>query len=126
MSRFFLVFRRKPRRAAVNPEVEKLRAEAKESLPPRLRELADLHGFQYNRVFIKNNISNWGSCSSKGNINLNLRLVTLPEELRDYVILHELCHLKYLNHGKDFHALLEKVCPGHRELAKELKQYRIV
>ena len=126
MSRFFLVFRRKPRRAPVNPLVEKLRAEAKESLPPRLRELADLHGFQYNRVFIKNNISNWGSCSSKGNINLNLRLVTLPEELRDYVILHELCHLKYLNHGKDFHALLEKVCPGHRELAKELKQYRIV
>ena len=110
----------------MNPEVEKLRSEAKESLPPRLRELADLHGFQYNRVFIKNNISNWGSCSSKGNINLNLRLVTLPEELRDYVILHELCHLKYLNHGKDFHALLEKVCPGHRELAKELKQYRIV
>ena len=121
-----IVARRKPRRAAVNPEVEKLRSEAKESLPPRLRELADFHGFQYNRVFIKNNISNWGSCSSKGNINLNLRLVTLPEELRDYVILHELCHLKYLNHGKDFHALLEKVCPGHRELAKELKQYRIV
>ena len=121
-----IVARRKPRRAAVNPEVEKLRSEAKESHPPRLRELADFHGFQYNRVFIKNNISNWGSCSSKGNINLNLRLVTLPEELRDYVILHELCHLKYLNHGKGFHALLEKVCPGHRELAKELKQYRIV
>ncbi len=121
-----IVARRKPRRATVNPEVEKLRAEAKQSLPTRLRELADLHGFQYNRVFIKNNISNWGSCSSKGNINLNLRLVTLPEELRDYVILHELCHLKYLNPGKDFHALLENVCPGHRELAKELKQYRIV
>lgn len=121
-----LFFRRKPRRAPVNPLVEKLRAEAKESLPPRLRELADLHGFKYNRVFIKNNISNWGSCSSKGNINLNLRLMTLPEELRDYVILHELCHLKHLNHGKEFHALLEKVCPGHRELARDLKQYRIV
>lgn len=121
-----IVARRKPRKAPVTPEVERLRSIAIDTLPPRLKELALTHGFQYNRLSIKNNISNWGSCSSKGNINLNLRLVTLPEELRDYVILHELCHLKYLNHGKDFHALLEKVCPGHRELAKELKQYRIV
>ena len=120
-----IVARRKPRRAPVNAEVERLRALAKETLPSRLKELADLHGFTYNRVFIKNNVSNWGSCSAKGNINLNLRLVTLPEELRDYVILHELCHLKYLNHGKEFHALLEQVCPGHKELAKQLKAYRI-
>lgn len=121
----YYILRRKPRRAPVTPEVEELRARAKASLPPRLKELADANGFTYNRVTIKNNVSNWGSCSSKGNINLNLRLVTLPEELRDYVILHELCHLKYLNHGKEFHALLETVCPGHRELARRLKEYRI-
>ena len=120
-----IVARRKPRRAPVTPEVERLRTQAKETLPARLKELADLHGFKYNRVVIKNNVSNWGSCSAKGNINLNLRLVTLPDQLRDYVILHELCHLKYLNHGPQFHALLETVCPGHRELARELKQYRI-
>lgn len=113
------------RKAAVNPEVERLRAQAKVTLPPRLAELADIHGFKYNKVFIKNNVSNWGSCSSLGNINLNLRLVTLPQELQDYVMLHELCHLKYLNHGREFHALLESVCPGHRELAKQVKQYKI-
>jgi len=117
--------RRKPRKAPAGPEVEALRSRAKAELPPRLAELAAQHGFHYNKVFIKNNISNWGSCSSLGNINLNLRLVTLPEELRDYVMLHELCHLKYMNHGPKFHALLESICPGHRELARRMKEYKI-
>ena len=102
-----------------------MRAQAKAELPPRLAQLAARHGFTYNKVFIKNNVSNWGSCSSLKNINLNLRLVSLPEELRDYVMLHELCHLKYLNHSPQFHALLESVCPGHRALARELRGYRI-
>lgn len=123
MFRFF--FRRKPRRAPVTPEVERMRAQAKAQLPPRLAALAAQHGFQYKRVFIKNNRTNWGSCSSLGNINLNLRLVTLPQELQDYVMLHELCHLKYLNHSPQFHALLESVCPGHRALEKQIKQYKI-
>lgn len=121
----YYLLRRKPRRAPVTPEVEQLRARAKVQLPPRLKELADAHGFTYNRVVIKNNISNWGSCSAKGNINLNLRLLTLPQELQDYVMLHELCHLKELNHSPRFHALLEQVCPGHRELEKQLKQIKM-
>lgn len=125
--RFFTLVarRRKPRKAPVNAQVELLRAQAKSELPPRLAQLAALHGFVYKKVFIKNNISNWGSCSSLGNINLNLRLVTLPQELQDYVMLHELCHLKYLNHGPQFHALLESVCPGHRELARSLRGVRL-
>ena len=121
----YYILRRKPRRAPVTPEVERMRAQAKAELPPRLAELAAQHGFQYKRVFIKNNRTNWGSCSSLGNINLNLRLVTLPQELQDYVMLHELCHLKYLNHSPQFHALLESVCPGHRALEKQIKQYKI-
>jgi predicted metal-dependent hydrolase len=121
----YYILRRKPRRAPVTPEVERMRAQAKAELPPRLAALAAQHGFQYKRVFIKNNRSNWGSCSSLGNINLNLRLVSLPQELQDYVMLHELCHLKYLNHSPQFHALLESVCPGHRALEKQIKQYKI-
>ena len=121
----YYILRRKPRRAPVTPEVERMRAQAKAELPPRLAALAAQHGFQYKRVFIKNNRTNWGSCSSLGNINLNLRLVTLPQELQDYVMLHELCHLKYLNHSPQFHALLESVCPGHRALEKQIKQYKI-
>jgi len=121
----YYILRRKPRRAPVTPEVERLRAQAKLSLPPRLKELADENGFTYNRVTIKNNISNWGSCSAKGNINLNLRLVTLPQSLQDYVMLHELCHLREMNHGPRFHALLESLCPDHRTLEKELRQHKL-
>ncbi len=117
--------RRVRRKAPAGAQVEQLRAQAKTQLPPRLAALAARHGFTYARVFIKNNVSNWGSCSVKGNINLNLRLLTLPERLQDYVMLHELCHLREMNHGPRFHALLESVCPGHRELEKELRTYRI-
>lgn len=96
--------------AAVAPEqVEAMRKEAKELLPRRLSELAERYGFSYGRVFIKHNSSNWGSCSARGNINLNLNLVRLPQLLRDHVILHELCHLKHPNHGPEFHALLERL-----------------
>ena len=113
--------RRRPRKAPVGPDVEALRSQAKATLPGRLAALAARHGFEYRKVFIKNNVSNWGSCSSLGNINLNLRLVTLPPELADYVMLHELCHLRYMNHGPQFHALLESVCPNHRALARQLR-----
>ena len=67
---------------------------AKNYLPERVRELAAAHGFQYARVRVKNQKTRWGSCSSKGNINLNLRLMMAPEQAIDYVIVHELCHLQ--------------------------------
>lgn len=121
----FRIVRRRPR-PAETPEVAALRAEAKRVLPVRLRELAQQHGFSYNAVRIKHNVSNWGSCSAKGNINLNLNLMRLPEELRDYVLLHELCHLRYLNHGPEFHALLESVCPNHRSLRRRLKEWKLI
>ena len=123
---FYRLTARPRRKAPAGAQVEALRARAKAELPPRLKELSAAHGFTYRRVFIKNNVSNWGSCSVRGNINLNLRLVTLPSELQDYVMLHELCHLREMNHGPRFHALLESVCPGHRELARQLRQYRIL
>lgn len=122
-----IVVRRRRRRALPEtPEVAELRRQAKAYLPGRLAELAALHGFSYNRVRIKHNVSNWGSCSVKKNINLNLNLMRLPAELQDYVMLHELCHLRHLNHGPEFHALLESVCPEHRELRKKLKEYRLI
>lgn len=80
------------------------------------------HGFIYRKVFIKNNVSNWGSCSSAKNINLNMKLIFLPDRLQQYVILHELCHLTHPNHGKEFHTLLDRLCCGkEKELHKELK-----
>lgn len=123
---FFWRIRRRRRSLPTTPEVEKLRSEAKLVLPARLGELAAMHGFEYNRVVIKHNVSNWGSCSTKGNINLNLNLMRVPEELRDYVMLHELCHLKHMNHGPEFHALLESVCPNHRALGRALKEHKFI
>lgn len=124
---WFFVRRRRPRRVLpVTPEVESLRAAAKAFLPSRVEELASAHGFEYAAVRIKHNVSNWGSCSVKGNINLNLNLMRLPEDLRDYVILHELCHLKYMNHGPQFHALLESLCPDHRTKSRRLREFRLI
>ena len=122
---FFFIRRRRRRKRTLTAEqaaeVERLRIQAKAALPPRLAELAALHGFTYHNVRIKHNVSHWGSCSELGNVNLNLNLMRVPEHLRDYVMLHELCHLRYMNHGPEFHALLEEVCPDHRALARELK-----
>lgn len=90
--------------------VEVLREEAKILLPQKLSCFSDQYGFHFHKVTIKHNSSNWGSCSRAGNINLNLNLIRLPEPLCDYVLLHELCHLKEPNHGPRFHALLERLC----------------
>ena len=90
-------------------EIEQMRRQAKMQLPPRLEELAARYGFTYNKVTIKHNATNWGSCSSKANINLNLNIVSLPAVLQDYVLLHELCHLPHQDHGHAFHLLLEHV-----------------
>lgn len=118
--------RRARRKLTETPEVAELRKQAKAYLPGRLAELAAQHGFSYNQVRIKHNASNWGSCSVKKNINLNLNLMRLPAELQDYVMLHELCHLKYMNHGKEFHALLESVCPNHKTLRTKLREYKLI
>jgi predicted metal-dependent hydrolase len=94
-------------------DIESLRAKAKAALPPRLAELAARYGFRYHRVTIKHNTSNWGSCSSKGNINLNLNLMRVPVPLQDYILLHELTHLHHADHGTRFHAELERLLSDH-------------
>ena len=94
---------------ASSSEIEALRRQAKSELPQRLAELAARYGFIYNKVTIKHNSSNWGSCSARGNINLNLNIVRLPRPLRDYILLHELCHLRHHDHSHAFHLLLEHI-----------------
>ena len=94
-------------------DIESLRAKAKAALPPRLAEFAARYSFIYNRVTIKHNTSNWGSCSSKGNINLNLNLMRVPVPLQDYILLHELTHLRHPDHGPAFHTELERLLADH-------------
>ena len=104
-----------------------LRKEAKDYLPQRAEYLAGKHGFHFNRIFLKNNRSNWGSCSRQNNINLNVHLMRLDSNLADFVILHELCHLKHKNHGRDFHYLLNNLCGGQeKEFNRQLRKERPV
>lgn len=101
---------------------EVCRREAKAYLPARVNELAQLHGFNFRQVYVKNLKSKWGSCSSKENINLNIHLMRMPDHLIDYIILHELAHTKEMNHGPHFWALLNKITMGKaRELDRAIK-----
>lgn len=102
-----------------------LREEAKEYLPIRTEQIAKKLNFNYNRIFIKNNKTLWGSCSAKNNINLNLHLVLLPSYLIDYVIVHELCHTIEKNHGPRFWKLMDSILGDSKKLSKELKQFSI-
>lgn len=98
------------------------RAEAKQYLPPRVKEIAELHGFTYNKVRIKNQKTRWGSCSAKRNLNFNMRLMMTPPEAIDSVIIHELCHLRFLNHSKAFWNLVEELCPDYKDWQNWFRQ----
>jgi predicted metal-dependent hydrolase len=103
---------------------EVYRCEAKQYLPERLSWLANRYGFRYNKVTVRNNRTNWGSCSSANNISLNLNLMKLPDALIDYILLHELTHTVVKNHGSGFYQVLNKLTGGKaRELAREIKKY---
>lgn len=99
------------------------RREAQEYLPERVRQLALRYGFQYQKVRIKNQKSCWGSCSKRNNINLNLHLMRLPDELIDYVILHELTHTRVHDHSSRFWLELERILPQARQYRRQLQRY---
>ena len=99
------------------------RAKAKRKLTRRLKQLAEKHGFTYNRVFIRNQKTRWGSCSPQNSISLNMKLVRLPDELMDYVILHELVHTWVKNHNKDFWAALDSLVGDSKHMESSLKEY---
>jgi len=115
----------KSTQAAAKKAIElSYRIEAKEYLPQRLDTLATLKGFKYSKLTIRNSLTRWGSCSSKNNISLSLHLMKLPDDLIDYIILHELCHTVQKNHGPKFWELLNRVTDGKaKQLAKEVKKY---
>lgn len=98
---------------------------ARQKIIRRTHELARQHGFTFNRLTIRNQKTRWGSCSSKNNINLNIKLARLPSPLMDYVILHELVHTRIKNHSRDFWDELAKYVGDLKERKKELKRYHL-
>jgi predicted metal-dependent hydrolase len=111
-----------PEQVDLRPALERgLRQRALDELPNRLRALAAAHGLEITRVTIRNQQSRWGSCSRRGAIALNFRLVQMPPEVRDYILIHELMHLRQANHARKFWRLVESACPAFREAERWLK-----
>ena len=102
------------------------RSAARKLLFNRLEQLARIHGFSYNRVFIKNQKTRWGSCSNKNNINLNINLVRLPQELIDYTLLHELVHTRVKNHSPKFWDQMDALLGDARKIDKKLSAYEVL
>jgi predicted metal-dependent hydrolase len=111
----------------ITPEdIKRLRKEARATLPSLLAELATKHGFNYTSLRISSAHTRWGSCSGNNGISLSLFIMLLPQHLREFIILHELCHTRHHNHSKAFHALLDSLVRGkEKALNRELKAYRI-
>jgi predicted metal-dependent hydrolase len=104
-------------------EQRRLRHRASVELPPRLLELAQSLGLAVRKVSIRNQRHRWGSCSPGGHISLNWRLVTMPRWVRDYVLYHELMHLKRMDHSPAFWRLLAQVCPDYQAARVWLRRH---
>ena len=103
-------------------EIKTLAEQALKLIPQRVEYFARQVGVDYGRITIRNKKTHWGSCSSKGNLNFNCLLMLAPAEILDYVVVHELCHRKEMNHSKAFWAEVEKVLPDYRESVQWLKE----
>lgn len=103
-------------------EYLKFKEEVHFKISQRLRELNAHYGFIYNKVSIRNQSSRWGSCSKSGTLSFNYRLIFKPAEVFDYVLVHELCHLKEMNHSVKFWDLVARTCPNYKILRRQLKQ----
>ena len=103
-------------------QVNELADQAVEYIPKRVKYYAEKENFVYNKITIKNLVSRWGSCSTKGNLNFNCLLMLTPDYVIDYIVVHELCHLREMNHSEKFWAEVEKIMPDYQRAELWLKQ----
>lgn len=104
-------------------EIQELADKALVVIPPKVRKYAEKIGVTYGRITIRNQRTRWGSCSSKGNLNFNCLLMLFPEEVIDYIVVHELCHRKQMNHSPAFYREVEAVFPEYKKWEKWLKEH---
>lgn len=105
-----------------NTEIRLLADQAARDIAARVRYFAPIVGTDYNRITIRNQTTRWGSCSGKGNLNFNCLLMLAPEDVRDYVVVHELCHRLQMNHSAAFWAEVGRVMPDYASKRKWLKE----
>lgn len=103
-------------------QVKELADQAVEYIPKRVKYYAEKENFVYNKITIKNLVSRWGSCSTKGNLNFNCLLMLTPDYVIDYIVVHELCHLREMNHSEKFWAEVEKIMPDYQRAELWQKQ----
>ncbi len=101
---------------------EEHRKESLEFVKERVAHWNQFYGFNHQKISVKNQKTRWGSCSKKGNLSFNYKIAFLPISLTDYIIVHELCHLKAFNHSQDFWSLVSQTTPQYKQIRKELKQ----
>ena len=115
-------FEAEPTEKLTREKVIALAEEALKVIPAKVEYFAKVIGVTYGKITIRNQKTRWGSCSSKGNLNFNCLLMLAPPEVLDYVVVHELCHRKQMNHSKAFWSEVEKVLPDYKEARKWLKE----
>lgn len=115
-------FEAEPTEKLTREKVIALADEALKVIPERVEYFAKVIGVTYGKITVRNQKTRWGSCSSKGNLNFNCLLMLAPPEVLDYVVVHELCHRKQMNHSKAFWLEVEKVLPDYKEARKWLKE----
>ena len=103
-------------------EIDSLKAGAKPIIEEKVRLFADKIGVKYGKITIRNQKTRYGSCTAKGNLNFNCLIMLMPEKIIDYVIVHELCHIKEMNHSRRFWNEVESILPDYKERRKWLKQ----
>jgi predicted metal-dependent hydrolase len=105
-------------------EYKKYKEQARAVVIRKIIEFNASYNFNFGRISIRNQKTRWGSCSKKGNLNFNYRLVFIPDALVDYIIVHELCHLGEFNHSKNFWNLVARTIPDHAQFRKQLRQIK--
>jgi len=103
-------------------EYKKYREQAREFVRTKVEEINKIYKFSFGKIAIKNHKTRWGSCSKKRNLNFNYKIIFLPEKLAEYIVAHELCHLREFNHSQKFWNLVSRAVPNYKDVTKQIKK----
>lgn len=106
-------------------DYQKYKEQARSFVLEKIKKVNTHYNFSFGRVAIRNQKTRWGSCSNKKNLNFNYKIVFLPEKIAEYIVIHELCHLREMNHGIKFWKLVEQTTPDYRKIQKQLQNIKI-